>query len=212
MRIKLESPFDIEYVRAYLSRSNKDFRQRVTLIKKDKTGTIISYARYLMSVKLGRYLAEDEEVDHINRDPTDDSIENLQVLTIVDHRLKTSKENECQKDTLVCAQCGISFKRPTRIQKYKFPKNVFCSKVCNGKFHSITENNRGNSLADKIRKINEDDLEKIKDMIVLGHTGYRISKEIGKVGTASIMRWIRILEDRYGIKYKHWKSDTDSKF
>lgn len=204
MRIKIEPPFNLDYVKAYLSRSNKDFRQRVTLIREDKTGTVISYARYLMSVKLGRYLTEDEEVDHINRDPTDDNIENLQVLTIVDHKLKTSKENECQKDILTCAHCGISFKRPTRIQKYKFPKNVFCSKVCNGKFH--------NSLPDTIRKINEDDLEKIKDMIILGYTGYRISKEIGKVGTASIMRWIRILEDKYGIKYKHWKSDTDSKF
>lgn len=93
MRIKIEPPFNLDYVKAYLSRSNKDFRQRVTLIREDKTGTVISYARYLMSVKLGRYLTEDEEVDHINRDPTDDNIENLQVLTIVDHKLKTLKEN-----------------------------------------------------------------------------------------------------------------------
>lgn len=202
MKIKVEHPFNSEFVRAYLSRSNSDSRQRVTLHRPDKTGTIISYARYLMSVKLGRYLTEDEEVDHINTDPTDDSIENLQVLSVLQHKIKSAKEVECEKDELTCANCGKVFLRPSRVQLYVSHKNVFCSYSCNGKFYYGSES--GN-LVGKNKKITNEDIDKIKQMMIDGYTGYRISKEIGKVGTASIMRWIRIIEEKHGVKYKHWK-------
>lgn len=43
--------------------------------------TTISYARYLMSVKLKRFLTVEETVDHIDNDRTNDSIENLQILS-----------------------------------------------------------------------------------------------------------------------------------
>ena len=204
MKIEVEFPFNIEFSKAYLSRSNADFRQRVSFIRDDKTGTLMSYARYLMSVKLGRFLSKDEEVDHINTDPTDDSIENLQVLSVEEHRLKSIKENECEKVKLTCACCGIIFDRPARIQKYKSPKNVFCSYSCNGKFYA--NKTSGNLLALKNKKITEDDMERMRKMIVDGLTGYRISKEIGKVGTSSTMRWIRIIEEKYGVQYKHWKN------
>lgn len=50
--------------------------------------TSISYARWLMQEHLERELTSDEHVDHINEDPTDDRIENLQVLTRVENTQK----------------------------------------------------------------------------------------------------------------------------
>lgn len=58
----------------------------VCLFNSKKERTTISYARYLMSVKLNRFLDRNEEVDHIDNDKTNDSIENLQILS--------SKENK----------------------------------------------------------------------------------------------------------------------
>lgn len=56
-------------------------RSRVTLRHPDKPTTTMAYARYLMCVKEGRWLSKDEHVDHIDNDPCNDSIENLQILS-----------------------------------------------------------------------------------------------------------------------------------
>lgn len=53
--------------------------------------TSISYARWLMQEHLGRELTSDEHVDHINEDPTDDRIENLQILTCKENNQKHLK-------------------------------------------------------------------------------------------------------------------------
>lgn len=53
----------------------------IVLVANDGRKHCTSFARYLMSTKLGRYLEKDEEVDHINNNKIDDRISNLQVLT-----------------------------------------------------------------------------------------------------------------------------------
>ena len=46
---------------------------------------IIEFARYRMSVKLGRKLKRYELVDHVNQNPSDDRIENLRILNSSDN-------------------------------------------------------------------------------------------------------------------------------
>jgi HNH endonuclease len=197
LRIKVDIPFDKEFTRAYLNRSKLDSRNRVTLVRLDYTGTVMSYARYLLSVKIGRILYDNEEADHINGDPTDDSIDNLQILSLEDHKKKSASERVCEEDTLVCANCLKEFQRPSRVQRYKHNENKFCSYKCNGKFNS----RHSTCIGAYNRKITEEDILKMLEMVIKGYSGYRISKEIGKVGTSSIMRWISIIEERFNVKY-----------
>lgn len=49
--------------------------------------------RLVVEQALGRYLTTGEQVDHINRDKTDNRIENLQVLDASTHAVKTNAEN-----------------------------------------------------------------------------------------------------------------------
>lgn len=49
---------------------------------------LISRARYRLCVKLGRELGPDEEADHVDDDPTNDDLDNLQVLSGAKNRGK----------------------------------------------------------------------------------------------------------------------------
>lgn len=87
MKIELQPPFDKEWKHGYLV-TNKENRKMVCLVNDRKTRKTISYARYIMSVKLGRELSKEEQVDHIDNDKTNDSIDNLQILTAEDNLAK----------------------------------------------------------------------------------------------------------------------------
>ena len=131
MVFDLEQPFKSLYKRAYL-REDRSGRKRVDLVNSEKDRTTISYARYLMCVKLGYLLSDEYEVDHIDRDCSNDDITNLQVLTKEEHLLKTAKESTTGRNTklLVCECCGKYFEREVRQIKNR---RQFCSYSCNGK-------------------------------------------------------------------------------
>ena len=132
MRIKLEEPFASKWRRGYL-RTSKDKRKRVDLINSKSHRTTISYARYLVCVSLGYELSSEFEVDHIDTDCTNDSINNLQVLTIEEHRRKTSSENSTGRSLtdLVCPNCNKEFKKFTNLIYVEKPK---CSRKCNAEY------------------------------------------------------------------------------
>lgn len=77
---KLEYPFSDFYDSGYVYISNEG-RRIITFIKDKKSVAGMAYARYLMSVKLGRFLSKDETVDHIDENKLNDKIENLQILS-----------------------------------------------------------------------------------------------------------------------------------
>lgn len=49
----------------------------------------VLYHRLIMEEALGRYLATEEHVDHINRVKTDNRLENLQLMSLMEHSDKT---------------------------------------------------------------------------------------------------------------------------
>lgn len=116
MKIELEEPFKSLWTHGYVYRSSVDGRARVCLVNSKTDRTFMAYARYLMGVKLGRPLTEDEEVDHIDTDGTNDDLDNLQVLSVSEHKKKTDEENTTGRTMveLHCSFCGCAFEREKR--------------------------------------------------------------------------------------------------
>ena len=69
MKIDLEYPYSVEYQAGYIY-VNNEARRCVTLKDSHGVTTGTTYARYLMAVKLGRFLTDQEEVDHIDNNKT----------------------------------------------------------------------------------------------------------------------------------------------
>ncbi|AUG88571.1 homing endonuclease [Pseudomonas phage TC6] len=132
MKIELQSPYKELYKYGYV-RKCKDDRARVDLFNSNKDRTTISYAKYVVSVHLARLLDKSEEVDHIDGDKTNDSLENLQVLSKSDHMKKTCFDRKERKSLVVsCAFCSCEFRKWANQVAGK--KNLFCSRSCNAKF------------------------------------------------------------------------------
>lgn len=137
MKIELQSPFKERWRKGYLRTSKEDGRSRVDLFNSDSDRTTISYSRYLMSVKVGYELGDDVEVDHIDKNNSNDDINNLQILTLEEHRNKTAEENTTGRNflKLLCPECNNFFEREARFVHSRFgsAKQTFCSRSCNGK-------------------------------------------------------------------------------
>lgn len=148
MKIDLKPPYSEKWKVGYLIKG-PDGRHRVFLSngKLDRSGT--SYARYLMTVHLGRYLVKDEHVDHIDDDKTNDVIENLQILSQAENNLKA--RNKKLRDEgldsfwciVECAECEKAFSiRSKKLIRAGFGvRPVCCSKSCSGKFQARTMKN-----------------------------------------------------------------------
>lgn len=108
----------------------------MNIIFQDGTRTTVSYARYLMSISLGRILDKEEHVDHIDEDKANDNIDNLQLLSLKDNIVKhmTLKDKFSNDVELVCPVCGITFYRPPRNVNHKISKGkvITCSRKCGG--------------------------------------------------------------------------------
>ena len=124
-------------IKVYGPYKRKDGRKHVIHFG-DGTRRTQSYPRYLMEQHLGRKLEDWEHVDHINDDPTDDRIENLQILTVTENNRKSSKGELYA--TFVCPVCGIEVKKKYNHIKHNRlsgKEGPFCSRSCAGK-HSTS--------------------------------------------------------------------------
>lgn len=127
MKIELKEPFKSVWNLGYLV-TNPEGRRTVILYNSHKDRSSTSYARYLMSCRLGRFLEKDEHVDHVDNDKTNDVIENLQLLTPAKNNAKASKGKTMM--TLNCPVCKNYFTRERRQLAHK--SNPTCSRKCGG--------------------------------------------------------------------------------
>lgn len=101
----------------------------------------MTYARYLMCLKEGRWLEEHEHVDHVDDNKHNDVIENLQILTLAENNKKSAKGRAMV--TLICPGCSEPFvreRRQTHLVKGGNPTS--CSRSCAAK-RSISHNTHG---------------------------------------------------------------------
>ena len=103
--IQLEFPYSQDWKHGYIV-TNPENRKTLILYNSPNHRSSTQYARYLLSVKLHRYLTKNETVDHIDNDKTNDSIENLQLMSKGDNVRKQCKKPEIQ---CTCPICGKSF-------------------------------------------------------------------------------------------------------
>lgn len=129
--------------------TRKDGRKHVILINGDLRKTV-SYPKYLIEQHLGRYLSDDETVDHIDEDFTNDNIDNLRILS----RVCNIKRSSIRLTNVVgvCPICNVEFeysKTQIKMQRYENTCNragPFCSKRCSGIYGSSLQNNRTEKL------------------------------------------------------------------
>ena len=131
MRVDSELPFQ-DYV-CYKVFHRKQQRWYVQLVHQSGKRTTITYAKFLMSISVGRILQRHEEVDHKDENKLNDVVSNLQILTKnenIEKHVKTLTHRRALVE-LECPCCGKNFvreKRQTHLSKGG--KRTFCSKKC----------------------------------------------------------------------------------
>lgn len=92
MIIKLQPPYSLDWRKGYLLENKRTGRRVVTLFNNRDCRSSTPYCRYLLAVKLGRYLSEQEQADHKDNDKTNDTPSNLQPLTPLENTRKYHNE------------------------------------------------------------------------------------------------------------------------
>lgn len=199
---KPEYPWSQWYSHGFLfTRPEERNRKHIKLIGKDKA-IRTTYARYLYAVHLGQMIPDDLHVDHINNDPSDDRIENLQLLTASENtkkynnhviKLKQNSINnyiaevnencygfnklkydpETNEVITECDYCGTIYKRESSRLKYKILKGQV-KQYCSKECY---KKSLKYTALDKVL------LEKIKELWKEGHNYAYIASQLGVSNT-----------------------------
>ena len=119
-----------------------DGRIRTVIYDNGKT-TTKSYPRIIVEDLLGRELKENEDIHHIDGNPLNNSIENLEIVEHGEHQKEHRIKYHDKK--VNCFYCGkefiwtahsqsIFYVNANRIENKGKERHVFCSKSCSGKY------------------------------------------------------------------------------
>lgn len=132
-----DAPFPYEEYYYYDPVLNREGRYSIFLIHKtDGTRTTISNARFKYETYHKIKLNESQTVDHKDGNKSNDDIDNLQVLTMVENLEKSLIQNNVSRKfvELCCPNCSVLFTKEKR-RTFLIKKNgVFtcCSRRCAG--------------------------------------------------------------------------------
>ena len=112
-----------------------------------KTRTL-SYPKALVEVRENRLLIENETVDHIDEDFTNDNLNNLQILNRLDNIEKTINNNPQRARKWfegICSICKNEFRKELNYvlnNRKQGKAGPFCSKICAGKYEKQMQINK----------------------------------------------------------------------
>lgn len=136
-----------------------DGRKYVIVQRGERRETTL-YSRYLMERHLGRRLEPHEHVDHINNDPTDDRIENFQIISQYENTMKYHALHPKEMWSVTCAECSKEFEKPAeecrRLKKLGKP-GPFCSRQCSGRANRrrAVKNNEDDGGVSVVRSVED---------------------------------------------------------
>lgn len=143
-KLNLEYPYNQDWNNGYLV-TNSENRKTVILYNSHQNRSSTAYARYLKSVSLGRYLTEDEHVDHRDDDKTNDALTNLQILTLVDNNIKEAKRRGKLVVKIECPSCTQEFSRRrgnSPLVNGQEDRLFCCSRECSYTLKKLPQNER----------------------------------------------------------------------
>ncbi len=189
MLIELQEPFKSLWDKGYLVQGS-DMRRRVHFVKDGVVVSGMSYARYQMSVQLGYIVPDGLEVDHKDDDKTNDTINNYQLLTKTQNRLKQAISSATAKDDeplygYECAHCHTRFlidaqERDKRIKANK-TELPFCTHRCS------LEYTRSAGISGTPSK-DQETIDRIKALRAMGKSSYAIAGELG-ISRNTVMKY-----------------------
>jgi len=138
----------------------------------------LSYAKYLMSVHLGRVMLRDETVDHVNGDKLDDRLENFQILSAKANREKYVADNPAELVHLTCKKCGLAFVR-SKSHAYKHThlgKPSYCSRSCSGNVNMGSYKSLSDTVVAEIKRLHASGVATSGIALALGVSGNTIRK------------------------------------
>lgn len=116
----------------------KDGRKHVCVLWSNGRRQTVSYPKFITEVRLNRYLGPDETVDHIDRDYTNNSPENLRVIPLAEHvredvRRLVPQEFRCTWCEKPLILSGRKLHRLIDNQRRRGYGGPFCGRSCAGK-------------------------------------------------------------------------------
>lgn len=122
----------------------KNGRKHVIIIYDCGKRKTVSYPKFLIEKRLGRKLKDNETVDHIDGDFTNDDISNLQVL---DRSIHAKLDAKRTRASVKCTWCDVEFELSSDQRRPSSKKaGPFCSRVCSGKYGASVQNGRSERL------------------------------------------------------------------
>ena len=121
------------------NRKHKLINNGYVIVKKNDSW--IYQHRYVFAKHIGRELLSKEVIHHIDHDPLNNDIDNLELLSIVDHvrRHHLGLKDDSKYVTKQCPICDVDFNRRKKlIERYK---TSYCSAKCHYNSRSITAHN-----------------------------------------------------------------------
>lgn len=120
--------------RCYTNLNKKDGRIRCVLVYKDGHKENISHPKLLMEQFLGRKLLPTEQVHHIDENPLNNEISNLQIIPLGEHQRMHNPSRFIEYE-VTCAWCGKKFTMTYKHHcNHRKGRDYFCSKICSGKY------------------------------------------------------------------------------
>lgn len=116
----------------------KDNRWRIILIN-DDVKTTKSYPRFIVENYLGVELDPNEDIHHIDGNPDNNDISNLEIVWHTEH-CRNHSIKYLKDKIFKCVYCGVEFVLTPKQQRTRTQENnrnkagPFCSRSCSGKY------------------------------------------------------------------------------